>query len=280
MAGLTTDTRTVLVLGAGVGGVVAATRLRRLLPARHRVTLIERDREQVFQPSLLWVAVGKRNPERIKRPLERLRRTGIDVVIGEIAAIDATARSVRVGENELHGDAMIIALGAELIPESVPGLSQAGFNVYAMDGAVGLRNALATFRGGRVVVLTATPAYKCPAAPYEAAMLIEATLRHHNVRGASEIALYAAEPAPMGVAGPNVSLAVKQAVEAKGIHYYPQHQVTRVDATNRRLEFANGATAEFDLLAYVPPHRAPRVVRDAALTSANGWIDVDRFTFA
>ena len=44
----------------------------------------------------------------------------------------------------------------------------------------------------------------------------------------------------------------------------------------RRLEFANGAHADFDLLAFVPPHRAPRVVRESALASETGWITVDR----
>jgi sulfide:quinone oxidoreductase len=51
-----------------------------------------------------------------------------------------------------------------------------------------------------------------------------------------------------------------------------------VDASRRRIEFANGAAAEFDLLAYVPPHVAPTVVREAGLCDASGWIPVDRET--
>src|SRR3990172_10301010 len=82
----------------------------------------------------------------------------------------------------------------------------------------------------------------------------------------------------MAVAGPEVSAAVRQMVEQKGIGYHPEHQVTGVDAENRRIRFANGASAEFDLLAYVPPHRAPRVVREAGLVAEAGWIPVDRHT--
>ncbi|MHB2033868.1 MAG: FAD-dependent oxidoreductase, partial [Gemmatimonadaceae bacterium] len=55
--------RTVLVLGGGVGGVVAATRLRRGLPRTDRVVLVERETHHVFQPSLLWLAVGNRRAE-------------------------------------------------------------------------------------------------------------------------------------------------------------------------------------------------------------------------
>ena len=82
----------------------------------------------------------------------------------------------------------------------------------------------------------------------------------------------------MGVAGPEVSNAVKQLLAAKSIPYHPEHQVTAVDGDQKRLTFANGAIAEFDLLAYVPPHRPPRVVRDSGLVAESGWVSVDRHT--
>jgi sulfide:quinone oxidoreductase len=80
------------------------------------------------------------------------------------------------------------------------------------------------------VVLTAAPAYKCPAAPYEGAMLIDDSFRRQGLRDRVQIELYAAEPAPMGVAGPDVSTAVIQLLAAKGIPYHPEHQVAAVDA--------------------------------------------------
>jgi len=110
-------------------------------------------------------------------------------------------------------------------------------------------------------------------------MLIEATLRRRGIRTRAQLNFYAAEPGPMGVAGPQVSSAVRQMVESKGIAYHPEHQVTVVDAAARRIAFANGASADYDLLVYVPPHRALAVVRDAGLASASGWIPVHRQTF-
>jgi sulfide:quinone oxidoreductase len=71
---------------------------------------------------------------------------------------------------------------------------------------------------------------------------------------------------------------VRQLVESKGVGYYPEHQVDRVDPAARRINFQNGVVESFDLLAYVPPHRAPGVVRDAGLTGESGWIHVDRHT--
>jgi sulfide:quinone oxidoreductase len=270
--------KTIVILGGGVGGVVAARELRKRLPRQHRVVLVDREREHLFAPSLLWLMVGLREADSIKRPLKRLERKGIEVRLGEVEKIDPEARRVTVAGETLEADYLIVTLGAELAPETVPGLQDAGHNFYTQAGAEGLRAALESTRKGRIVVLTAAPAYKCPAAPYEAALLIDADLRKRGLRDAVTVDVYAAEPGPMGVAGPEMSGAVKQLLEAKGIPYHPEHQVKTVDAAARRLEFANGAQADFDLLAYVPPHRAPRVVRESGLASESGWISVDRHT--
>ena len=270
--------KTVLILGGGIGGLVAATQLRKALPRQHRVVLVEREASFVFAPSLLWLLTGSRSAEQISRPMIRLEKHGVEVVRGEIEHIDPGTRAVVVSGRKLAGDYLIIALGADLAPETISGLSEAGHNFYTLPGAESLRDAFAGFAGGKLVVLTAAPAYKCPAAPYEAAMLLESACRKRGIRGSTQIDLYAAEPGPMGVAGPEMSQAVRQMVEAKGISYHPEHQVQEVDRGGRRLKFSNGAEASFDLLAYVPPHRAPKVVRESGLVGENGWVSVDRHT--
>jgi sulfide:quinone oxidoreductase len=269
---------TALVLGAGLGGMVAAQTLRRLLPAGDRVVLVERESHHIFPPSLLWLMVGERSAEAISRPCEHAARPGIELVRGEVSAIDPVAKTVRVGERTLQGDALVIALGAEYAPQAVPGLAESGLCIYTLEGATAIRDALARFEQGRLVVLTATPQYKCPAAPYEAALLVENSLRARGRRDAVTLDFYAAEPGPMMVAGPAVSAGVRAMVEARDIRYHPEHQVKSVDAGARRIEFANGAAADFDLLLYVPPHCAPAAVREAGLTNESGWVPVDRHT--
>lgn len=272
------DTKTVLVLGGGIGGVVAARELRKRLPRRHRIVLVDREREHVFAPSLIWLMVGLRRATSIKRPLARLSRKGIEVVHGEVENIDLEARIVTVGGQRIAADHIIVSLGADLAPQTISGLVEVGHNFYTLSGAAAFRDALRALKSGRIVVLTAAPAYKCPAAPYEAAMLIDDFCRKTGTRGAVSIEVYAAEPGPMGVAGPALSSAVKQMLAAKGIPYHPEHQVKSVDVAASRLDFSNGANAHLDLLAYVPPHRAPRVIRDSGLVGESGWVSVDRHT--
>src|SRR3989337_389524 len=98
--------QTVLILGGGVGGLVAANELRKALPNEDRV------------------------------------------VRGEIERIDPVKREAWLDGRALPGDYLIIALGAELAPESIPGLVQAGHNFYTLAGAEGFRDAFAQFTGG------------------------------------------------------------------------------------------------------------------------------------
>ncbi len=270
--------QSILILGGGVGGLVAANALRKGLSKKHRVILVEREPAFVFAPSFLWLMTGGRTADQISRPLAGLEKKGIEVVRGEVQRIDAERREVLVNGRILAADFLIVALGAELESDTIPGLAQAGHNFYTLAGAEALRDALRSFAGGQLVVLTAAPAYKCPAAPYEAAMLLEYHCRKRKIRARTRLDLYAAEPGPMGVAGPEVSKAVRQMVEAKDIAYHPEHQVAEADPSVRRLKFANGAETTYDLLAYVPPHRAPRVVRESRLAAESGWIAVDRHT--
>ncbi|MCC7016918.1 MAG: NAD(P)/FAD-dependent oxidoreductase [Rhodospirillales bacterium] len=267
--------QSVLILGGGIGGIVAATRLRQLLPPEHRIILVERESSHVFSPSLLWLVVGERRSRQISRSLSGLARKGVTAVSGTIESIDPVARVVRVGGRDLAADHLIVALGAELAPEIVPGLAEAGHNFYTLEGAKRLRDARLALAQGRIVVLVGALPFKCPAAPYEAAFLFEADCRRRGLANRVRIDVYTPEPGPMPVAGPEVSAQLRAMVEARGIGYYPGHAAARVDGVNRRIVFANGAETGYDLLAYVPPHRAPAVVRASALAGETGWIPVD-----
>lgn len=269
--------RTVLILGGGVGGLVTANVLRKRLPRSDRIVLLDRERQHVFQPSLLWLAVGQRKSDSIQRPLALLERKGVEVVTGEITSIDPERKRVLMGSTELSGDSMIISLGADLAPEAVSGLAEGGHNLYSLPGALRLQEALRKFGGGRVVVLTAAPAYKCPAAPYEIALLVNDYLRRRRGIDA-RVSICAAEPGPMMTAGPEVSAMVRGLVEAQGVTYHPMHQIDRVDPVARTLHFTNGASVDYDLLIYVPPHRAPAVIRAAGLAGESGWMSVDAQT--
>jgi sulfide:quinone oxidoreductase len=268
--------QTVLVLGGGIGGVVTANRLRRRLDRRHRVVLVNREENFTFAASYLWVMTGNRTPAHVTRPLRRLERRGIDVRIGSVEGLDPQERTVVVDGRVLTGDHLVVSLGAMQVPERIPGLAEHGNTFATLPGAVQLGVELERIESGRVLVATASPLYRCPAAPYEAAFLIDSLLRQRGVRDRVEVIMHAAEPGPMGVAGPQVSGAVTRMLAARGITYHPGHQMTGVEP--RLAQFADGHEAPFDVLAYMPPIAAPTVVANSGLAGADGWIEADRHT--
>src|SRR3990167_4105142 len=99
----------IVILGGGVGGLVAANRLRRRLHRTHRVILIDRQAQHVFTPSFLWMMLGWRKPSEISRDLSRLGRKGIEVVQEEIRAIDPAHRRVSTERQEIAADHLVIS---------------------------------------------------------------------------------------------------------------------------------------------------------------------------
>ena len=274
--GASTSPQTVVVLGGGIGGVVTANRLRRRLDRRHRVVLVDREETFTFAASYLWVMTGQRTTSQVARPLRRLGRRGIDVRIGTVEGIDAQARTVVVDGQSLAADHLVVSLGAQQVPEVIVGLAEHGHTFATLAGAQRLGAELERIESGRILVATASPVYRCPAAPYEAAFLIDSVLRRRGVRDRVEVVVHAAEPAPMGVAGPQVSAGVTQLLAARGIAYHPAHQVVAVSQGSAA--FTDGQDVAFDLLAYMPPIAPPAVVRDSALAGSGGWIEADRHT--
>lgn len=270
--------KTVLVLGGGVGGIVAANALRQRLAAEHRVMLVDKRGEYLFTPSLLWVMVGQRRPEQITKDLRRMIRPGVEVLRAEVQAIEPEQGRVRAGGQDLAYDYLVVALGADLAPEAMSGYSTAAHNFFALEGAAGLWQSLTRFQGGRVVVLVSALPYKCPAAPYEAAMLLDDALRRRGLRSRSQVEVFTPEVQPMPVAGPAMGEAVVRMLAVKEIPFHAKRQIQHIEAETRELVFADGQRQPFDFLAATPPHRPPAALKGSGLTNELGWIAVDKRT--
>jgi sulfide:quinone oxidoreductase len=245
------------------------------LPASDDIVVFDQYRDHTFWPSLLWVMTGTRKPEQVQRPLTGLREKNIRVVQARIDEMDPSALALVAGHQRWTGDAMVIALGADLDPAAISGLDQEPGNFYTLAGASWVWQTLQELKAGRVVILISRTPFKCPAAPYEAAMLIDGYLRQRHRREQVAVEVWAYEPAPMAVAGPAVSESVVKALRDRDIEYFPNQSVESVDAQQRRLRFSDGRDLGYDLLAYVPPHRVPPIVVQAGLAPEGGWVAVD-----
>lgn len=272
----------ILILGGGFGGLAAANALLPALAGGHSVTLI--DRKDRFRLGLakLWILVGERQIDDGVGDLARLRAKGVAYIKSEIERIDPVAKRVRTTDGEHAYDCLIVAMGADVSPELVPGLP-AEANLYDATKVPGLRRELERLDKGSLALVVCSAPYKCPPAPFEAAMLVHERLRQLGRRDAVEIAVYIPDPQPMPVAGAAAGQKARELLAERGIALHAGHKLVSVDAAARELAFETPGGAErrrYDLLLAVPPHRAPQAVRDSGLTDASGWIAVDPGTLA
>ncbi len=265
----------VLILGGGFGGRASAQHLRRLLPSEHRSVVVEKKAAFYLNAFNMQLISGEmKDPREGQRELSDLARKDIDWVQAEIERIDPAAKTVHTSAGILEGDYLIVALGADRRPEAVPGFAESAINLYEASGAVQLREALQKFEGGRIVIICCTTPFSCPGAPYEAAFLTDSILRSRQKRNVSEVHLYTPEPRPLPSTGTTMGEGVLAMFKERHIEFHPQHKTKRIDGVTRRVIFEAGEAA-FDLLVGVPPHAAPRVVKDAGLTDETGWIPAD-----
>ncbi len=270
--------KTILILGGGVGGIVTANALRESLASEHRIVVVDKRAEYIFTPSLLWVMTGWRQPDQITKDLRHMLQFGIEVVQAEVQEIDPERAIVRANGDDLTYDYLVVTLGADLAPEVMPGYVETAYNFFDLEGSTKLWSALQRFEGGRVAVLVSAMPFKCPAAPYEAAMLIEDVLRRRGIRDRCQVQVFTPEPQPMLVAGADMGVSVVGMLATKNIGFHPNLSLDHIDPVRQTLVFKNGRQDSFDLLAAVPPHRPPTVVKESSLANEAGWVTVDKHT--
>jgi sulfide:quinone oxidoreductase len=266
----------VLVLGAGFGGLELTTRLSEALGDDVDVVLIDQADGFVFGFSKLDVMFGRTTAEAVTHSYADIVKPGVQFVQTTVRSIDATAKRVETDAGGFETDVLVVALGADVDPSATPGLVEGGHEFYTVAGAFALRDVLADFRGGRVVVgVTSTP-FKCPPAPSETALLVDDHLRALGYRDASEVALVM----PFGVPippSPEASQALLTTFEERGIAWHPEQLVRGLDPERKVALLGDGGELPYDLFLGVPVHRVPEVVAASGMC-VDGWIPVDPLT--
>jgi sulfide:quinone oxidoreductase len=266
----------VIVLGGGFGGIAAATGLRNLLPRSDEVILVDRRPDFVMGLRKTWAVVGLHPLEDGVRPLSLLADRGIRVIEAAIETIDPVSHTVRLDDRSLDGDALVVALGAEHAPETIPGLVEHSINVWDRAQAHRANTALDGLPGGRLLIGVFGVPYACPPGPFELALLARERLAARGVT--ASVAVFGPMPIALPVVGPAESAKVERLLDAAGIAFLRGHRVTEVRAGV--VVFADGEERPFDLLFAVPPHRCPALLVEAGLAAPGGWVMVDPRTLA
>ena len=266
----------VLVLGAGFGGLELSTRLSEELGDQVEITLIDRADSFVFGFLKLDVMFGKRAPDTVRLHYHDLTTPHVRFRQETVTAIDPVERRVVTDLDAYEADVLVLALGADYDMDATPGLAEAGREFYSVPGAEALRDVLPSFTSGTAIVGVCGAPFKCPPAPSEAALLLDEYLRERGLRDDVRIQVVI----PFGIPippSPATSGAIMAAFVERGIEFVPDHRVVSLDPREAVLD--DGAHLPYDLFLGIPVHRAPAVVVESGLTK-DGWIPVDPRTLA
>jgi len=267
----------IVVLGGGVGGTLVANLLSKELRRDAQVTVVDPTGMHVYQPGFLYVALGQAHGQWLARDERTLLRRDVELIVDRAACIHPEQHTVLLGHGgTLEYDHLVLATGARLVPEQIPGMLEGAHEFYSLDGALRLREALHRFRGGRILVGVAGIPYKCPPAPVEFTLMLEEYLRRRGLREKSEVSLLS--PLNRAFTIESASKLVQPIMEQRGITLETFFNVEAVDPAKHIVASLEGEEREYDMLVLVPPHRGQRVIEESGLGDNSGWIPTDRAT--
>jgi sulfide:quinone oxidoreductase len=268
----------VLVLGAGFGGLELSTSLSEELGDQVDVTLIDRADAFVFGFSKLDVMFGKRAPDVVHLRYGTITTPQVRFRQETITEIDPIRRRVVTDLDAYEADVLVVALGADYDLAATPGLVEAGHEFYSVPGAEALREILPSFRAGTAIVGVCGPSFKCPPAPSEAALLLDEFLRERGVRDDVRIQVVIPFGTPIPPS-PATSEAILAAFAERDIEFLPDRLIASLDPNAHEALLDDGRRLPFDLFLGIPVHVVPAVV-EASGMAHEGWIPVDQGTLA
>ncbi|MGW4532189.1 NAD(P)/FAD-dependent oxidoreductase [Nocardia sp. NPDC004340] len=271
---------TVLILGAGFGGLELAAGLSGSVPDEVRVTLLDCAEGFVFGFAKLDVLFRGRTVDEVRTPYDAIDLPAVEFRRETVTAIDPARRTVTTDRGGYAPDTLVVALGAEYDCAATPGFVEDGHEYYSLAGVHRLRRRLDAFTGGTILMSILSVPFKCPPAPYEGALLLHEELVRRDLREATRMRLITPMDSPIPVS-PSSNTAILGALADRGIEYTPGTRVRALDPATHTASTRAG-DLPYDLFIGIPRHRVPEVVQVSGLTAGgvDGWIHVDAATLA
>lgn len=286
------DRPAIVILGAGLGGAVAAYEMRHVLGDRARIIMVSKGDTFHFTPSNPWVAVKWRKREAIEVSLpEVMRRKGVEFINVAASRIKPEEKRVELTDGrELSYDYLVIATGPDLAFDEIPGLGPDGHTVSIchVDHAVAAAEAfdrLVEHPGP--IVIGAVQGASCFGPAYEFAMILDTELRRRRLRDRVPMTFVTSEPyiGHLGLDGVGDTRGLLESeMRQRHIKWITNARVKSVQAGLMHVEEIDDGGAlkadhdlPFAFSMMLPAFRGVEAVRGVqGLTNPRGFILVDR----
>ncbi len=266
----------VVVVGGGYGGATSARALHR---AGIDVTLIEPEAEYWSCPFSNPVVAGLRDMAAQRFTYDAIRAEGIRVIATRATAIDTDAKRVRIGDDSVPYDRLVLSPGVDMNYAALPGYSAELAERFPHAWKAGAQTLLlrrqleALPDGGTVLMSVPANPFRCPPGPYERASLIANYLQTHKPR------------AKLLVLDAKDAFSKQKLFQAAWAKLYPDTlewvglseggRVTAIDPDGTlQTEFGPHRA---DVVNVIPPQRAAAIA--APVADRTGWCPVDPVTF-
>lgn len=272
-----------VVLGAGTVGTIISNRLRSRLGSDWSITVVDQDNTHHYQPGYLFVPFGDLRPDQLTKPRRRFLPDGVELVLGEIERVEIGTDSVVLTDGRvLPYDQLVIATGTTPRPDQTPGMDgelwhRNVFDFYTLEGATALRDHLADWEGGRLLVHVTEMPIKCPVAPLEFAFLADDFFRKHGMR--DRVDLTYVTPLDGAFTKPIASSTLGGLLDSRNIHVEPDFVIERVDNETGSIVSYDERDLPFDLLVTVPLHMGADFVGRSGIGDELNYVKVDEHTF-
>ena len=250
--------KNLIILGAGTAGTIVANSMVGKLPSGWAMTVVDPETKHLYQPDLLFLPFGMQVPERMERARRSTLARGVEWLQKSVELVDTDKKQVVLDDDvRLDYDLLVIASGSQVRPDETPGLTddqwqKSIFDFYTLDGARKLRDALATFEGGRVVINLVEMPIKCPVAPLEFAFLADDYFAKRGIR--NEVELVYVTPLDAAFTKPIAAQKLGSMLDTKGITVETEFNTGEVDNEARAIRSWDEREIPFDLLVTVPTH--------------------------
>ncbi|MHB0928994.1 MAG: type III sulfide quinone reductase, selenoprotein subtype [Candidatus Nanopelagicales bacterium] len=274
-----------VVLGGGTAGTMVVAKLaKKLDPKDWSITIVDQDNQHLYQPGLLLLPFGVYEVSDLLKARTQFFPPQVTFVRGEIDRVEPDANRVLMADGKLLDyDYLVVASGTTPRPDQTPGMDdpaiwhKSAFDFYTLDGSVALRDALAAFKGGRLVIHITEMPIKCPVAMLEFAFLADAYFEKRGIR--KQVDITYVTPLEGAFTKPVSSAKLGGMLEARRIKLEPDFVIEQVDAEEKKLISMDEREVPFDLLVTVPLNMGADFVARSGMGDDLNYVAVDKETF-
>lgn len=269
----------VLIIGGNFAGFTAAILLKNKLKQNAEVTLIDRNENFLFFPSLIWVPFKRREISEISVDRRSvLDRKGVKFVQTVALRVDPDEKKVYTEKGDYTYDQLVIATGPKVNFDIAPGLKEHSCYIGTPNGAMDTREKLEAFKKDPgPIVIGATQDAGCMGAAYEFLFNTEKWLREQGIR--KKVDLYWVTPETylghFGIDGmPLGESMLKGFMKMFHIHYRTSVGVKEVTKEGVTLTSGETIPSKFNML--MPPFKGVDFITNSPKLEAmpNGFVDV------